>query len=316
MTQQQSLTAAVSSSAHLAAEKRIIATVWLQQYLDHRFHDIGVSQGYDVTAGVLSLSAESIQMMVDDTDSTNELVDYAELGHPGPHRVEVVASIRDFFGVGSLSEIDQQMVTSANCVLQADNSTGGHLVRQGSENVPNLLDAVIEAPGGIDGFREVDENGNTVRRYLLEWYEEVPLAEASPDDIVLIALLDDGTSMEMHRGRIPLSEEGLGYVLTKNTWLIPCRLSPVSVDKDHLQAARQFYRELWNSEQSLLEIAEKHGQRTLADLMYLQNAILCGETIDHYPERSAVLEVIRALPSGDRWGRYVAGESTSSKLAD
>ena len=48
--------------------------------------------------------------------------------------------------------------------------------------------------------------------------------------------------------------------------------------------------------------------RTLADLMYLQNAILGGGFIDHYPDESSVLDIASALPSGDIWAQYIKVE--------
>jgi len=71
------------------------------------------------------------------------------------------------------------------------------------------------------------------------------------------------------------------------------------------QAATTFFQELLNSTESLTGIANEHGSRTLADLMYLQNAILSGSTIDHYPDESRVLEMISALPSGEQWSAFI-----------
>ena len=64
-------------------------------------------------------------------------------------------------------------------------------------------------------------------------------------------------------------------------------------------------RELIASVETLTGIADMHGVRTLVDLMYLQGAILDRGSIDFYPAESAVLDVIRGLPSGDRWEKFV-----------
>ncbi|SAK61338.1 hypothetical protein AWB79_02793 [Caballeronia hypogeia] len=45
---------------------------------------------------------------------------------------------------------------------------------------------------------------------------------------------------------------------------------------------------------------------TLADLMFLQNAIGKGSFLNHYPGESAVMEVVESLPSADCWARYAA----------
>lgn len=78
------------------------------------------------------------------------------------------------------------------------------------------------------------------------------------------------------------------------------------------QAATRFFRELLNSAESLTGIAEVYGSRTLADLMYLQNAILSGGFIDHYPDESRVLEIVSALPSCEQWSKFIKIENLAS----
>lgn len=70
-------------------------------------------------------------------------------------------------------------------------------------------------------------------------------------------------------------------------------------------SARLFWQELLDSVESLTAIADRHGARTLADLFYLQNAILCGGCIDHDPDESSVLEVVRTLFSAAQWERHI-----------
>lgn len=74
------------------------------------------------------------------------------------------------------------------------------------------------------------------------------------------------------------------------------------------RVAALFFQELLASVEILSGIAEEHGSRTLADLMYLQNAILTGGFIDHYPGESKVLEIASALPSGERWSKFIKVE--------
>lgn len=62
----------------------------------------------------------------------------------------------------------------------------------------------------------------------------------------------------------------------------------------------------------LTGIAEEHGSRTLADLMHLQNAILSGGFIDHYPDESKVLEIVRAMPSCKQWSKFIKVEYLAS----
>ena len=77
-------------------------------------------------------------------------------------------------------------------------------------------------------------------------------------------------------------------------------------------AAALFFQELLESVESLTGIAAEHGSRTLADLMYLQNAILSGGFIDHYPDKSKVLEMACALPSGSQWSTFIKVEYLTS----
>jgi len=89
--------------------------------------------------------------------------------------------------------------------------------------------------------------------------------------------------------------------------------STASQDDEEHQAqghdrARLFMQELLDSVETLSGIAEQHGARTLADLMYLQNAILSGGFIDHYPGESKVLEIASGLPSGGQWSKFIAVE--------
>jgi len=75
---------------------------------------------------------------------------------------------------------------------------------------------------------------------------------------------------------------------------------------DAMEAAAQFNVELFDSVETLGDIAREHGVRTLTDLMYLQDAILTGGFIDAWTANSHVTQVIEKLPSAKRWMEYVA----------
>ncbi len=66
-----------------------------------------------------------------------------------------------------------------------------------------------------------------------------------------------------------------------------------------------FMTELQGSVETLSAISDQYGSRTLADLMYLQHAIQTGGFIDHFPGESKVLDVVRALPSGEHWAQFI-----------
>jgi hypothetical protein len=80
-------------------------------------------------------------------------------------------------------------------------------------------------------------------------------------------------------------------------------------------AAILFFTELLDSVETLTGVADLYGARTLADLMYLQNAILKSSSISFYMGESMVLEIARGLPSGDQWVKFIAIEDDSKKDA-
>ena len=70
------------------------------------------------------------------------------------------------------------------------------------------------------------------------------------------------------------------------------------------EKAALFFSELLASCESLQGVAEAFGNRTLSDLMYLQNAILTGTQIDVWPGETRVGEVLVTLPSSELWLGY------------
>lgn len=70
-------------------------------------------------------------------------------------------------------------------------------------------------------------------------------------------------------------------------------------------AAETFMEELQKSVETLTGIAEQHGARTLADLMYLMSAIQTDGHIYADSQFSAVEKIVTALPSGTRWASYM-----------
>lgn len=70
-------------------------------------------------------------------------------------------------------------------------------------------------------------------------------------------------------------------------------------------AAKLFFKELMENVETLTGIADRYGPRTLADVMYLQNAILDGSFIELFPDESAVLDIVDELPSAAIWRKFV-----------
>jgi len=93
--------------------------------------------------------------------------------------------------------------------------------------------------------------------------------------------------------------------IKKVSSLSQCVLRRHHNDVSGKRAAVMFFQELLDSVEALTCIAVEHGARTLADLMYLQNAILNGGFIDHYPDESKVLEIASALSSGKQWSTFI-----------
>ena len=69
--------------------------------------------------------------------------------------------------------------------------------------------------------------------------------------------------------------------------------------------AMLFFKELMENVETLTCIADQHGARTLADVMYLQNAVLDGSFIELYPDESAVLKIVDELPSAAIWRQFI-----------
>jgi hypothetical protein len=69
--------------------------------------------------------------------------------------------------------------------------------------------------------------------------------------------------------------------------------------------AKQFHAELLDAFETLTRIAEKHGASALANLVYLQSAILKDGVIELAREEADVFAFIRELPSGVRWWQNV-----------
>ncbi|PNE59960.1 hypothetical protein A8H39_02095 [Paraburkholderia fungorum] len=72
-----------------------------------------------------------------------------------------------------------------------------------------------------------------------------------------------------------------------------------------LDAAQTFWGELQSVVGPLKEAAEHYGHEAIIQLFYLQNAILENGKIDSARAKSPVATILKKLPSGDRWLRYL-----------
>ena len=71
--------------------------------------------------------------------------------------------------------------------------------------------------------------------------------------------------------------------------------------------AKQFHAELLDAVETLTGIAEQHGALALAlaNVVYLQTAILKGGVIELTRKEADAFSFVRDLPSGDRWWKNV-----------
>ena len=69
--------------------------------------------------------------------------------------------------------------------------------------------------------------------------------------------------------------------------------------------AKQFHAELLDSVETLTAIAEQHGALALANVVYLQTAILKGGEIELTRDEAENFAFVRDLPSGGRWWQSV-----------
>jgi hypothetical protein len=69
--------------------------------------------------------------------------------------------------------------------------------------------------------------------------------------------------------------------------------------------AKQFHAELLDAVETLTAIAEQHGALALANVVYLQAAILKGGVIELTRDEAENIAFIRDLPSGGRWWQRV-----------
>ena len=69
--------------------------------------------------------------------------------------------------------------------------------------------------------------------------------------------------------------------------------------------AKQFHAELLDAVKTLTGIAEEHGALALANVVYLQTAILKGGVIELTRDEADNLAFVKDLPSGGRWWQSV-----------
>lgn len=160
--------------------------------------------------------------------------------------------------------------------------------------------AMEKAEGLVDLHDLLDNKALRVSKYDLGNGVEVEAAEwaeGQTEAYLVDTLLENG---EVDYGKTRwFGPDGLPLVDGNTT---------VEQKATNADFAAKFMQELLDSVETLTDIAEEHGSRTLADLMYLQLAIMKGSLIDHYPGESQVLGIARDLPSGEQWAKFIKVE--------
>ena len=80
-------------------------------------------------------------------------------------------------------------------------------------------------------------------------------------------------------------------------------LGTENVTLESAQMASRFNTEIIEQFETISRIGEQFGQRTVADLYYLQTAILRGGEIDVWPQ-SSIMDVVKLLPSSEKWATH------------
>lgn len=157
--------------------------------------------------------------------------------------------------------------------IEADSATEAITKAEASVNLHDVLDNQKPTVGNIEA---------------VEWDE-------GENNFALVDTLDE-------KGQVICKEsqwfDGEGNLLVDHKTPVERRAAAAS-------DATLFMQELLDSVETLAGIADEHGARTLADLMYLQAAIIGGGFIDHHFPASAVTELASSLPSGERWVTFI-----------
>lgn len=136
---------------------------------------------------------------------------------------------------------------------------------------------------------------------------------------------DDGEAVvtTMSSLKAPLKVDGCGSVTNADGTFVPLpgllatRLvvhmgNELARKEEALDRGMRFMTELTDSVECLTAVAEEHGARTLADLLYLHAAIISGGFVDFYPDESQLLKMVQELPSSEEWMVYIKQEELTS----
>ncbi|WP_054287318.1 hypothetical protein [Gulbenkiania mobilis] len=143
--------------------------------------------------------------------------------------------------------------------------------------------------------------------------QELMAPVGNPDNIVLRLQWHEGSYSCGHEfteeaiSTAVMDTEGKFVVRNRHGELVVIRFYEVKrlVPGDARDKAEQFFAELLESCETLTQIAELHDATVLANLMYLQQAILKGTFIELTASEMAVRDIVATLPSAACWRAYI-----------
>lgn len=138
-------------------QKRIFAYFYPQTLVGGYAVDIaGRRKAVDVTSGVLALPLDELHELKDNSPTTDVLVAHC---HMGPFRVDVVASVLEFFGVDSLEDVTADMLVETHEVRKPaviELSGAGWWVRiEGGGVSSNLKSGEAGYDAAMDGIESL-----------------------------------------------------------------------------------------------------------------------------------------------------------------
>ncbi|MGY6257322.1 hypothetical protein ACXIVK_28075 [Paraburkholderia caledonica] len=133
-------------------EKRIMAVFQPQAWQNDYAVGIDGRTDVDVTAKVLALSLGEIHALSNDDYDTDDLVDLDALGHNGPFYVEVSNQVCEFFCVGDLSEVTEEMLSVARENLAASIARTGNLQQAFEYVIRSKSEGQDDLDGDVGAF--------------------------------------------------------------------------------------------------------------------------------------------------------------------
>lgn len=137
------------------SEPRAVIGIFHKQAWDDNDYAVNLgSQSFNATRHVLNLSLDAIRALKDNEESTDD-IGQRFVEHNGPHYVEIVDSVMEYFGVGSLAEITQEMLDKARGTCPYDDAGRNPSLRNRVDQSAPVPTLVCVTSRGITEFVRV-----------------------------------------------------------------------------------------------------------------------------------------------------------------